>query len=505
MTLAAVLCCAMTMTVFTACSENSDNPAPQPESEQLAEYTILYYAHGGGDLDKYALQMIADFYKANPDAYKKVNVVVQYKFSKPQNITELKYSFDAFSEDFGNKTIRWAIDPAKTFMEQASSQDNIYGADNADITCPESLTNFINWAAKAYPAKKYMLIMNDHGRGYVPHDELPEITATRGMIYDIGNKGKHFTAKSFHRAVANANVRFETIYLLACLMNNLEYQFEIQDLCDYVIASTYTMPADGNVLNVLPEQLSQSSVTIEQALATYSKALIEKWDEIGHITETTPIYTDLTVTRTTNIRRLGEMMRQFTDRLCNTYSNGTERQKEIIDSCTAHTVKVQSEYPYYDVAKYMSSIIKALPEVYGDDFFNQMKETFNSCIVAQNYSKYLTVHDYMVDYSVILGTGGNYSLIKYENVLADFRPVWETEYCTDGSMINYFMERSEDGTYYRGEPLEEYILWGSTLADTYEQLVFDRAVGWSRWLRLNRQLPDNLCPSDLNYELPMPE
>ena len=320
MTLVAVLCCAMSMTVFTACtSDNEDKPVTPTEPEQLAEYTILYYAHGGGNLDKEALSMIADFYKANPDAYKKVNVVVQYKFSNAKNIKGLRDGFEIFSENYGNKTIRWAIDPAKTFLEQASSPNNIYGADNADITCPDSLTNFINWAAKAYPAKKYMLIMNDHGRGYVPHEELPEEPATtRGMIYDIGNKGKHFTAKSFHRAVANANVRFETIYLLACLMNNLEYQFEIQDLCDYVIASTYTMPADGNVLNVLPEQLSQSSVTIEQALATYSKALIEKWDEIGHITETTPIYTDLTVTRTANIRRLGEMMRQFTDRLCNT-------------------------------------------------------------------------------------------------------------------------------------------------------------------------------------------
>ena len=503
MTLVAVLCCAMSMTVFTACtSDNEDKPVTPTEPEQLAEYTILYYAHGGGNLDKEALSMIADFYKANPDAYKKVNVVVQYKFSKAKKIKGLRDGFDVFSENYGNKTIRWAIDPAKTFMEQASSQDNIYGADNADITCPDSLTNFINWAAKAYPAKKYMLIMNDHGRGYVPHEELPEEPATtRGMIYDIGNKGKHFTAKSFHRAVANANVRFETIYLLACLMNNLEYQFEIQDLCDYVIASTYTMPADGNVLNVLPEQLSQSSVTIEQALATYSKALIEKWDEIGHITETTPIYTDLTVTRTANIRRLGEMMRQFTDRLCNTYSNGTERQKEIIDSCTAQTVKVQSEYPYYDVAKYMSSIIKALPEVYGDDFFNQMKETFNSCIVAQNYSKYLTVHDYMVDYSVMLGIGGSYSLIKFTDKI----PMWEEEYCTDGSWGQYSMIRSEDGTYKRGIFLEWDFPWGSTLADTYEQLAFDRAVGWSRWLRLNRQLPNNLCPSDMHYELPMPE
>ena len=508
MTLAAVLCCAMTTTVFTACSiDKVDNPVTPPEPEQLAEYTILYYAHGGGNLDYYALSMIADFYKANPDAYKKVNVVVQYKFSKPQNITELKYSFDAFSEDFGNKTIRWTIDPAKTFMEQASSQDNIYGADNADITCPDSLTNFINWAAQKYPAKKYMLIMNDHGRGYVPHDELPEEPATtRGMIYDIGNKGKHFTAKSFHRAVANANVRFETIYLLACLMNNLEYQFEIQDLCDYVIASTYVMPAWGGALYDLPEILSQPNVDIERALDAYCKADVASWDITysveGGYPEGFPFYSDLTVTRTANIAHLGEMMRQFTDRLCNTYSNGTERQKEIIDSCTAHTVKVQSEYPYYDVAKYMSSIIKALPEVYGDEFFNQMKETFNSCIVAQYYGKYLTVHDYMVDYSVMLGTGGNYSLITQ----AFAKPFIEIEHCADGSLIQYSMIRSNDGTYYRGEPLEEYNKsWGSTLADTYEQLAFDRAVGWSRWLRLNHQLPDNLSPSDMHYELPMPE
>ena len=506
MTLAAVLCCAMTMAVLTACSDKNDNPVTPPEPEQLAEYTILYYAHGGGDLDYYALSMIADFYKANPDAYKKVNVVVQYKFSSAKNIKGLRDSLDVFSENYGNKTIRWAIDPAKTFMEQASSQDNIYGADNADITCPDSLTNFINWAANAYPAKKYMLIMNDHGRGYVPHDELPEEpTTTRGMIYDIGNKGKHFTAKSFHRAVANANVRFETIYLLACLMNNLEYQFEIQDLCDYVIASTYTMPAWGGALYDLPEILSQPNVDIERALDAYCKADVASWDIIysveGGYPEGYPFYSDLTVTRTANIAHLGEMMRQFTDRLCNTYSNGTEHQKEIIDSCTAHAVKVQSEYPYYDVAKYMSSIIKALPEVYGDEFFNQMKETFNSCIAAQYYGKYLTAHDYMVDYSVMLGIGGSYSLIKFTDKI----PMWEEEYCTDGSWGQYSMIRSEDGTYKRGIFLEADFPWGSTLADTYEQLAFDRAVGWSRWLRLNRQLPNNLCPSDLNYELPMPE
>jgi hypothetical protein len=288
-------------------------------------------------------------------------------------------------------------------------------------------------------------------------------------------------------------------------MNNLEYQFEIQDLCDYVIASTYVMPAWGGALYDLPEILSQPNVDIERALDAYCKADVASWDIIysveGGYPEGYPFYSDLTVTRTANIGRLGEMMRQFTDRLCNTYSNGTERQKEIIDSCTAHAVKVQSLYPFYDVAKYMSSIIKALPEVYGDEFFNQMKETFNSCLVAQYYGKYLTTHDYMVDYSVLLGAEGNYSRFHCTDAL----PFREEEFRADGSIIEYIIRHSEDGTYKRGLFVEMDDPWGSTLADTYEQLVFDRAVGWSRWLRLNRQLPNNLCPSDMHYELPMPE
>ena len=39
--------------------------------------------------------------------------------------------------------------------------------------------------------------------------------------------------------------------------------------------------------------------------------------------------------------------------------------------------------------------------------------------------------------------------------------------------------------------------WGSTGDDTYGQLAFDQATGWSRWLKLNQQLPtNNPGPSD---------
>ena len=418
MTFAAVLCCVATF-ILSSCNTNDDIPVNNDDTEQLADYTIIYYANGGGNADEYQMPMIGDFYGASAEAYEWVNVVVQYQYSSAENMKKQSLFQDEFCDEWGSKTVRWAIDPQKNLSSQMGDQENIYGTDNADCTCPDSLTNFINWAAKNYPAKNYMLILNDHSNGYTPDDEL----------------AGHFTAKSLKRAIANANVRLQTIYMQSSLMNNLEYQFELKDLCDYMMASTYVMPDDVGTLGLMVEILNAFYNDIEEGLSTFCSINVET-SEYGFDPET-PIYTDLTVTRTTNLDKLGEMMREFTDRLCDTYTNGTEQQKQLIDNCTKQAVKIDATQPSYDATKYMASIMNALPEVYDDDFVQKMADTINSCILAQNFSSYLINHNYIVDYSVLLGV--------------------------EGSLAP----------------------WKSTFDDTYGQLEFDRLVGWSRWIKLN--------------------
>lgn len=418
MTFAAVLCCVATF-ILSSCNTNDDIPVNNDDTEQLADYTIIYYANGGGNADEYQMPMIGDFYGASAEAYEWVNVVVQYQYSSAENMKKQSLFQDEFCDEWGSKTVRWAIDPQKNLSSQMGDQENIYGTDNADCTCPDSLTNFINWAAKNYPAKNYMLILNDHSNGYTPDDEL----------------AGHFTAKSLKRAIANANVRLQTIYMQSSLMNNLEYQFELKDLCDYMMASTYVMPDDVGTLGLMVEVLNAFYNDIEAGLSTYCSINVET-SEYGFDPET-PIYTDLTVTRTANLDKLGEMMREFTDRLCDTYTNGTEQQKQLIDNCTKQAVKIDATQPSYDATKYMASIMYALPEVYDDDFVQKMADTIKSCILAQNFSSYLINHNYIVDYSVLLGV--------------------------EGSLAP----------------------WKSTFDDTYGQLEFDRLVGWSRWIKLN--------------------
>ena len=510
MTFATVFCCIMLLMSCTI--GNADMPVtPASGSEQTAAYTILYYGHGGGNREYYYLQKIADFYNASPDALKRVNVVMQYKFSTTENLKKQKYFGADSCQMYGSKTIRWALDPEKTFKEQAYDPASIYGADNADHTSPDSLANFIKWAVKAYPAKKYMLIVHDHGGGYTPNGDLPEVRAAarRILVGDDGNSGHSFTVKSFRRALTTCGVRFETIFMDACLMNNLEYQFELHDLCDYVIAPTYSKPSVDGAYRMIPEVLGQPNVDIEQALDAYCKACVNSWD-VAFGTETDddkPNYTDLTVTRTANIPHLGEVLREFTDRLCDTYANGTDAQRDAIDYCTASAIKVQLNQANYDAIKYIYSLILALPEVYDDVFFNRMGEAFNNCIVAQYFSHYLTVHDYMVDYSVLLGAEGAYALIFWRDNddTGSQVPYGAYIFADNGDLNTFKLTQTDDPEYYSAEPVGDTKKWGSTLADTYEQTAFDRIVGWSRWLRLNKQWPNMFCPSGLYFELPMPQ
>lgn len=504
--LGAVVCYAMATMVFTACSDNSyDNPVP--EQEQLAEYTIIYYANGGGNVDNDILVMLEDLYLADVEAYKKVNVVVQYKFSTAEHLIkgDLKFEDEASAAFYGGKTLRWHVDPTQGLVDNLQSPASIYGADNADCTYPDSLTNFINWAAKTYPAKKYMLIVNDHGGGYRPDDDLPETTpaSTRGLIYDDGYDGKHFSAKSFARAIQQADIRFETIYTLACLMNNLEYLFELKDLCDYIIATTYVMPSDGGALDELVNQLGQSGVDIEKALDAYAKADVESWDVFGNVDETTPCYTDMTVTRTANLNRLGEVLHEFTNRLCYTYQNGTDEQRQKIDYCTAFAVKVEKSRPSYDAAKYITAICSLLPEVFDNDFYESFVDAFNNCIVAQYTSRYLMAHNYQVDYSVLLGTEGYYSytIWQKDEQTGEEVPVKNKRFMSDGRVTYWQIVKEGDG-FVMNDLGTSNGSWGSTLADTYEQLTFDRIVGWSRWIKLNRQHPNIFSYANMTVELP---
>ena len=113
----------------------------------------------------------------------------------------------------------------------------------------------------------------------------------------------------------------------------------------------------------------------------------------------------------------------------------------------------------------------------------------------------------MVDYSVLLGATGAYNYIMWNTnqETGAMTPTTGLVFADDGEKYLFALVPTDDPQSYKMENMTLLGDWGGTLANTYEQLAFDKAVGWSRWLRLNNQHPNLFCPNDLNFELPMPQ
>lgn len=127
---------------------------------------------------------------------------------------------------------------------------------NKSMTDPATLTAFIKYCDKNYPANRRELIMWDHGGGSIT-----------GYGYDEkkGHSGS-MTLEKLDQALKNANVKFDFIGFDACLMATLESGLTMEAYADYYIGSEETEPGVGwyytNWLTALAKNPSMPTVEI---------------------------------------------------------------------------------------------------------------------------------------------------------------------------------------------------------------------------------------------------
>ncbi len=492
---ATLICC---LSIFTACKD--DGSAANPGKTEMADYAILFYGYGGGNLDYDILNNIKQFYAADPASYDKVKIAVQYKFSSQEEFEELLSSYDPDDYDdpqdkadveeylaelktwiakWQNRcrfTFRFTVDPKKTVEEQMVA-DNVHGCNNDHIATADSLLAFIDWAAKACPAKHYVLLVSDHGAGYLPNEDLPYTpkNTTRSFLID-DNKSERLTVNSLRYTLANASIKPQVVYFDACLMNSFEYLFELKDYTDYIVASSFLVPGWGGNYTVLTNKLAGCKEDTESALKEYNKACVEQWDK-NFGDETVESFTDMTVIRTRGLDAFGQKVRSFTDKLLQAYESSDEK-RSAVNAATANALKVYRNMPFYDLFIYGVMLAAKVPELEAP-YFEMKKSYDDGCLVAHQTCAYLRAQG--INGSVVLGWEG-----KYE----EFNWVYDGE----SWIIKESAVFHPDGTFYlysdeeESEP-DEQGAWGCTFANTYEQTAFDKATGWSRWIKANKQRP----------------
>lgn len=184
---------------------------------------IYTYIAGDNNLSDYGLLDIEEMAKAG--ASKDVYVSVQID-TAGEHTGSIRYELT--EPDFEGTSHRAVI---QRLPEQNTGE-------------PRYLAQFAKWAAKRYPAQHRLLVVWNHGAGFMH-------TPTRDIGYDDSSKGDALTMGELRWALEQAGFgrgasgKLGILGFDACLMNMLEVAYEFTGVADFVVGSQQTEPGDG--------------------------------------------------------------------------------------------------------------------------------------------------------------------------------------------------------------------------------------------------------------------
>ena len=205
-------------------STDSGQPIVPADTSNLPEWTIIVYADADDDI-------------LESDLWFDVNEMELVGSNQQMNIVvQLDRAVGGFSED-GNwtDTRRYLITRDNDLSQITSPVVEYVG--EADMGSPQTLVDFVTWSIQNYPAKKYALIMSDHGSGWANGFSdlefgnslsLPEITGAIAQIQQ-----------------SMGGQKFEILGFDACLMGMIEVYGSFYPYTNYMIASEEVEPATG--------------------------------------------------------------------------------------------------------------------------------------------------------------------------------------------------------------------------------------------------------------------
>jgi hypothetical protein len=130
---------------------------------------------------------------------------------------------------------------------------------------PQTLIDFATWAVTEYSAKKYLLVIWNHGGGF----RSPAYTA-KDIAWD-DTSGDKITMPELEYALsvisAHMGKNIDIVGMDACLMAMTEVAYQIKDYADILVASEENEPGDGWPYDTILAQMAANPTMSSTQLA----------------------------------------------------------------------------------------------------------------------------------------------------------------------------------------------------------------------------------------------
>ncbi len=199
--------------------------APAADSKGVKEWTIMVFLNSKNNLERFGLKDMNEMEMVGSSD--KVNIVVEMGRMA---------GFDSSDGDWKG-TRRYLVQKDNDTSRVTSPVVQELG--KTDMGDWKTLAAFGKWTKENYPAKRYILIVWNHGAGWIKGRAFGE----KGLSYD-DETGSHMTTPEVGWALREMGG--VTVYGSdACLMQMAEFVYEIKDYTEYIVGSEETEPGDG--------------------------------------------------------------------------------------------------------------------------------------------------------------------------------------------------------------------------------------------------------------------
>ena len=201
--------------------------------KSVKETTIMVFINAKNDLERFGLKDMNEMEMIGSSD--KINVVVQIGRMAGHDASE------------GDWTgVRRYLIKKDTDTARVTSPivEDLGSLDMGDF---RNLSAFGKWAKEKYPAKKYMMIVWNHGDGWLKNKPAAA-TDNKGISYDE-ETGNHLTTPELAAALRDMG-GVDVYGSDACLMQMAEVIYEIKDSVKFIVGSEETEPGDGYTYNL---------------------------------------------------------------------------------------------------------------------------------------------------------------------------------------------------------------------------------------------------------------
>ena len=459
-----------------------------------ADYTVMLYTVGGGNLDNQIETDIKNAAGAIKADNKKVRYLIQYKYSSQASINGISGFLPSGKP---GHVYRYEASPNIVNTEKSPmlllKDDYIYGTQNekAEFFQPDSIVNFMKYCQKVAPAKNYILVLSDHGGGYAVNDDYDkslEKMGTRATCFDDNLAGRGITCKEIRTALEKSGMHLTMLYFDCCLMNNMETLSEVINLTDYVLASGHTN--GGGNHQAFVEELYNASAgdAFTDAMSRYAKTCAQRNSMIWMLHGATwARNVDFVLT---DMKKFPAILTALRDYVDFAIKNMGGALAEDFQYAASDCYQYSPGFPLYDLRDYCEKLqanaFGHLPDEW--HYYDNLENALQAAQVCHYYSiqseGYKEITPHWLSYNVSLGAKGfiGSTILKKE-------PTKIYGYNKDGNLATVDISNLNLTVLGKNTP---WFAW----SQTYHQLEFDKQTGWSRWLEANTGFPINNPPYD---------